>query len=74
MNNYADFDPYLNRERREDLRREVSASRLEKRLSRNRERAGSRPGDLARAAALPLFRRTRLSGGYQENEGDDPAW
>lgn len=62
MNYYADFDPYLNRERREDLRREVSASRLETRLSRNRGGPGSRLRYLARAVALPLFRRTRLSG------------
>ena len=62
MNYYADFDPYLNWERNERLLREVNASRLEERLRRSRERRGSRLGALARTAALPLLRRTRLSG------------
>ena len=62
MNYYTTFDPSLNRERNEELRQEVNASRLEERLRRSRGRRGSRLGDLARTAALPILRRTKLSG------------
>ena len=62
MNYYTTFDPYLNRERNEELRQEVNASRLEERLRRSRGRRGSRLGELARSVALPMLRRTKLSG------------
>jgi hypothetical protein len=61
MNYYADFDPYLIKERNEGLLREASTWRLEKRLRRSRGRRGSRLGAIARTVALPLFRRVRLS-------------
>lgn len=60
MNYYANLDPYLIRERNERLAQEVSACRLEERLRRGRERRASRLD--ARAAALSLLRRARLSG------------
>lgn len=62
MNYYTTFDPYLNRERNEELRKEVNASRLEERLRRSRGRRVSRLGEIARTAALPMLRRTKLSG------------
>lgn len=62
MNYYTSIDPYLNRERNEELRKEVNASRLEERLRRSRGRRVSRLGEIARTAALPMLRRTKLSG------------
>jgi hypothetical protein len=54
--NYADFNPYMIRERNEGLRREMSILRLEKRLWENRILRSSRLIALARRFALPMLR------------------
>jgi hypothetical protein len=61
--NYADFDPYMIRERNEGLRREVSILRLEKRLWENRVPRSSRLIALTRRFRLPMRQlRTNSSG------------
>ena len=54
--NYADFNPYMIRERNEGLRRELSILRLEKRLWENRIPRSSRLIALAPRFVLPMLR------------------
>jgi hypothetical protein len=62
MNHYMDFDPYLIRERNEELLREVRTHRLEKRLRKEcGEPSGWRLVTLARTATLPLLNRIGLA-------------
>ena len=56
--NYMDFDPYLIRQRNEELLREVHSLRLKEQLRTNREPRGS---SLARRGVLPLLRRMVLA-------------
>jgi hypothetical protein len=58
--NYADFNPYMIRERNEGLRREMSTLRLEKWLWENHEPKSSRLVALARRCALPTLRKVGL--------------
>ena len=60
MNHYMDFDPYLIRERNEQMIREVNSLRLEERL---REAHGSKDARfvaLTRRGVIPLLRGARL--------------
>jgi hypothetical protein len=58
--NYMDFDPYLVRQRNEEMRREVHSMRLEEQLRGNaRPRDGSRLVALLQRSAL-LLREARL--------------
>jgi hypothetical protein len=52
MNHYMDFDPYVIRERNEQMRGEVESLRLE----------GSRFTALAKRGVMPLLRAARLAG------------
>jgi hypothetical protein len=52
MNHYTDFDPYLIRERNEQMQRELDSLRLKERL---REARGSSSG--VRFVALAVMRR-----------------
>jgi parvulin-like peptidyl-prolyl isomerase len=54
--NYADFDPYVIRERNQQVHREVQSLRLEERLREERGSSGSRFVALARRAVRPLLR------------------
>jgi hypothetical protein len=63
MNYYADFDPYLIRERNANTLREVRTLRLGKRLREDRgEPNGWRLVALARMVMLPLLRGVGLAG------------
>ncbi len=62
MSYYSDFDPYFIRERNEELRREVSTYRLEKRLRQNREPRSGRFVVFVSRATLPLLRKAGLVG------------
>jgi len=57
MNYYMDLDPYVIRERKEGLLREVSALRLEKQLRDERGPSTSRLAALAQRIRLPLLGR-----------------
>ena len=56
MNHYMDLDPYVIRERTQQMQREVRLLRLEKRLREERGSSGSRFVALARRAMRPLLR------------------
>jgi hypothetical protein len=62
MNPYMDFDPYLIRERNEQMHREVNALRLQERLREDRGSSGARLVGLARRGVMPLLRAARLTG------------
>ena len=60
MNHYSGFDPYVIKERNEEIRREVRALRLEGRL-REHHRQMARLVLFALKGTLPLLRRVRLA-------------
>ena len=62
MNHYMDFDPYVIRERNQQVQREVRSLRLEERLREERGSSGSRLSALAKRGAMPLLRAARLAG------------
>jgi hypothetical protein len=53
-NHYMDFDPYLIRERYQQLHTDVRSLRLEQRLAEERGSSASRSVALARRGVLPL--------------------
>ncbi len=62
MNHYMDFDPYVIRERNQQVLREINSLRLEERLRDNGGSSGSRFFALAGRGLMPLLRRVRLAG------------
>ena len=62
MNHYMDFDPYVIRERNQQMQREVRSLRLEERLREERGSSGSRFATLAKRSVRPLLRAVRLVG------------
>ena len=62
MNHYMDFDPYVIRERNEQMRKEVNSLRLEVRLRETRGSSGALFVALARRGVMPLLRAARLAG------------
>ncbi len=59
--NYMDFDPYLIRERNQQMLREVHTLRLEDQLRENRSGRARWFATLARAATRPLLRGVGLA-------------
>ena len=64
MNYFVGFDPYMNRERNEQIRKEVNSLRLEGRLRREPNPRGSRLAALVERGRL-------LAGGVRLREADD---
>jgi hypothetical protein len=62
MNHYMDFDPYLIRERNQQVQRDVHALRLEEQLREERRSSGSRFVSLAKRGVRPLLRAAHLAG------------
>ena len=62
MSHYMDFDPYVIRERNEQMLREVNSLRLEGRLREAHGSSGARLVALARRGVIPLMRAARLAG------------
>ncbi len=62
MNHYMDFDPYMIRERNQQMQREVRSLRLEERLREEREPRSGRFVVFISRGTLPLLRRARLAG------------
>jgi hypothetical protein len=67
MNHYMDFDPYLIRERNQQVQREVHALRLEEQLREEQLReehgsSGMRFVALANRGVRPLLRAVHLAG------------
>jgi hypothetical protein len=62
MNHYMDFDPYVIRERNQQVQREVHSLRLEERLREERGSSGSRLVALAKRGVRPLLRAVYLAG------------
>ena len=62
MNYYTDFDPYVIRERNQQVHREVRSLHLEERLREERGSSGSRFVALARRGVMPLLRAAHLAG------------
>ena len=60
--NYMDFDPYLIRERNQQVLTEVNELRLEERLRDNGGSSSSRFSSLTHRDLVPLLRRVRLVG------------
>lgn len=60
MNHFSGFDPYVIKERNEEIRREVRALRLEGRL-REHHRHTARLVLFALRSTLPLIRRVGLA-------------
>ena len=54
--NYMDFDPYVIRERNQQVQREMHALRLEERWRVGRGSSGSQVAALARTGVRPLLR------------------
>ncbi len=61
MNYYTDFDPYVIRERNQQMLREINSLRLEERLRDNGGSGGSRFSSFAHRGLMPLLRRVRLA-------------
>ena len=61
MNHYSGFDPYVIKERNEQIGREVRALRLEGRLRKGHGQTGSRLIVFALRNTLPLLRRVGLA-------------
>jgi hypothetical protein len=59
--NYMDFNPYVIRERNQQMHREVNSLRLEELVRQERASSGSRFVALARRSALPLLRGAGLT-------------
>ena len=62
MNHYMDFDPYVIRERNQQVHREVGSLRLEQRLREERGSSGSRIAALAKRGVMPLLREVHRAG------------
>jgi len=62
MNHYMDSDPYVIRERSQQVHREVCSLRLEKRLREERGSSGSRFVALAKRGVRPLLREVHGAG------------
>ena len=62
MNHYMDFDPYLNRERNQQVQRDVHALRLEEQLREEHGSSGLRFVTLAKRGVRPLLRAAHLAG------------
>jgi hypothetical protein len=62
MNHYMDLDPYVIRERNQQMQSEVHALRLEERLRDERGSSGSRLVALAKRGVMPLLRAAHLAG------------
>jgi hypothetical protein len=62
MNHYMDFDPYVIRERNQQMHTEVNALRLERLVRQERGSSGSRFVALARRGVMPLLRAAHLTG------------
>lgn len=60
--NYMDFDPYVIRERNQQMQRDVNSLRLEKRLREDCGSSGSRFVALAKRGVVPLLRAAHLAG------------
>ena len=60
--NYMDFDPYVIRERNQQVLGEINSLRLEEQLRQNCEPRPSRFSSLAHRGFVPLLRRVRLVG------------
>ena len=58
MNHYMNFDPYVIRERNQQVQREVHTLRLEERLPEERGSSGSRLVALAKRGGRPLLLRS----------------
>jgi hypothetical protein len=62
MNHYMDFDPYVIRERNQQMQREVRSLRLEERLREERGSSGSRFAALVKRGVMPLLREVHRAG------------
>jgi hypothetical protein len=62
MNHYMEFDPYLIRERNQQVQREVHALRLEEQLREEHGSSGMRFVALAKRGVRPLLRAVHLAG------------
>jgi tRNA A-37 threonylcarbamoyl transferase component Bud32 len=62
MNHYMYFDPYVIKERNQQVYREVHSLRLEQRLREERGSSGSRFVALAKRAVRPLLREVHRAG------------
>jgi hypothetical protein len=62
MNHYMDFDPYVIRERNQQVHREVNSLRLEKQLREEQGSSGVRFVALAKRGVMPLLRAAHLAG------------
>jgi hypothetical protein len=62
MNYYTDFDPYVIRERNQQVHTEVRSLRLEERLREERGSSGSRIVAFAKRGVMPLLRAAHLAG------------
>ena len=60
--NYTDFDPYVIRERNNQMHRDINSLRLEKRLREDRPSSGRRFVAFAKRGAMPLLRAAHLAG------------
>jgi hypothetical protein len=61
MNHYLGLDPYVIRERNEEIRREVRALRLEGRMRQDQRQTPSRLVVFALRSTLPLLRSVGLA-------------
>jgi hypothetical protein len=64
MNHFMDFDPYVIRERNQQVHTEVRSLRLEERLAEERGSSGSRFLALTQSGVMPLLR-SRVHGAEQ---------
>jgi hypothetical protein len=62
MNHFMAFDPFVIRERNQQVQREVRSLRLEERLRGERGSSGSRFLVLAKRGVMPLLRAVHLAG------------
>jgi hypothetical protein len=62
MNHYMDFDPYVIRERNQQVHREVNSLRLKKQLREEQGSSGMRFVVLAKRGVMPLLRAAHLAG------------
>jgi hypothetical protein len=60
--NHLDFDPYLIRERNQQVLRDINSLRLEERLRDSGGSSGSRLFALAGRGLMPLLRRVTVTG------------
>jgi hypothetical protein len=62
LTHYMDFDPYVIRERNNQMHREVNSLRLEEQVRQERGSSGSRFVALAKKGVRPLLRAAHLAG------------